>query len=912
MYTISSLYDEYLRRLDREFLVKAVIDGVDYGNTTIVNFTVENSLTLSEEFELGTAILSKLTISLRTQDNIPANAKIVPYVALSLNNMRWIDGHMTWDGATWPWTGNVTEWMPLGEFYVDRRERINDVWEYTCYDKLVWADVPYVSALTYPATMQAVWDEICTSLSYTYGASVVIDPAYQVQVGPVGYSKRQMLGYIAGANAASVLVGKDGVLKFKRFATADASVFDMAITDYVRVKQTNPSKTYTRIEATYDTEDDLSYVAGIGDDNHTLKLENPLITQGIADDLLTTLNGFTYLPLTMDARGFPQLEPGDVFTYERNDSRPWSETFETWDAMTLPWTGMTTYQSIILHQVYEFRGGLRMRIEAPSKSEQQSEFIVEGTLTGQINKLNKTAVRENRKYFGVTLTRTDGLIIEREDHASKVILNSDFQKFQAGGVDKLYFDPVAGKYKFVGDIVMEGGSISWTSVTGPAVSNVVGLGTRLTYIDGTGIYTGTLTAGQINAINGISLGANATIDWNFMNSDPAIATAQASANTANSLLADIANDSKITPVEKQATKKEWDIIVSELPDIDAQATTYSITTEKTTYDNAYTALSSYITPLLTDLTTTETIVGATFRTNFKTYYDARTAVLKAVTDKAKVLADAAKTVADNALPTASPKLTYIGSTGIYTGTLTASQINAITGISLGANATIDWTYVTAPSYGQVTGVKPPTDADNTVGAIGANRLTYIDGAGIYTGTLTAGQVNAVAISASSITTGTLSASYINTSGLASEKVYQAGTPSNYAVMGGTYGDMALYYNNTEFYRIYNDNQVATFRYKGIGYMYTSGYNTYPLNSWNFGSASVSGIPISGVTNLQSSLDGKALASDLSALTTRVQWLEDRAYVYGRHGTGVAPYPLTNYIYFDSKNVAAADSVRDDV
>ena len=735
MYTISSLYDEYLRRLDREFLVKAVIDGVDYGNTTIVNFTVENSLTLSEEFELGTAILSKLTISLRTQDNIPANAKIVPYVALSLNNMRWIDGHMTWDGATWPWTGNVTEWMPLGEFYVDRRERINDVWEYTCYDKLVWADVPYVSALTYPATMQAVWDEICTSLSYTYGASVVIDPAYQVQVGPVGYSKRQMLGYIAGANAASVLVGKDGVLKFKRFATADASVFDMAITDYVRVKQTNPSKTYTRIEATYDTEDDLSYVAGIGDDNHTLKLENPLITQGIADDLLTTLNGFTYLPLTMDARGFPQLEPGDVFTYERNDSRPWSETFETWDAMTLPWTGMTTYQSIILHQVYEFRGGLRMRIEAPSKSEQQSEFIVEGTLTGQINKLNKTAVRENRKYFGVTLTRTDGLIIEREDHASKVILNSDFQKFQAGGVDKLYFDPVAGKYKFVGDIVMEGGSISWTSVTGPAVSNVVGLGTRLTYIDGTGIYTGTLTAGQINAINGISLGANATIDW---------------------------------------------------------------------------------------------------------------------------------------------------------------------------------TYVTAPSYGQVTGVKPPTDADNTVGAIGANRLTYIDGAGIYTGTLTAGQVNAVAISASSITTGTLSASYINTSGLASEKVYQAGTPSNYAVMGGTYGDMALYYNNTEFYRIYNDNQVATFRYKGIGYMYTSGYNTYPLNSWNFGSASVSGIPISAISNLQSSLDAKALASDLSALTTRVQWLEDRAYVYGRHGTGVAPYPLTNYIYFDSKNVAAADSVRDDV
>lgn len=51
----------------------------------------------------------------------------------------------------------------------------------------------------------------------------------------------------------------------------------------------------------------------------------------------------------------------------------------------------------------------------------------------------------------------------------------------------------------------------------------------------------------------------------------------------------------------------------------------------------------------------------------------------------------------------------------------------------------DW----LPSYGDISGIKPPATADNTLGVIGANRLTYIDGNGMYTGTLTAQQINAI-------------------------------------------------------------------------------------------------------------------------------------------------------------------------
>lgn len=114
---------------------------------------------------------------------------------------------------------------------------------------------------------------------------------------------------------------------------------------------------------------------------------------------------------------------------------------------------------------------------------------------------------------------------------------------------------------------------------------------------------------------------------------PKIQESKTSADLANFLLAEIVSDNKLTPDEKQVIKKEWDVIVSEVILNDAQATSFEITTEKTTYDTAYSTLNIYISPLLTDLTATSDVVGATLRSNFKNYYDARTNLLNATQTK---------------------------------------------------------------------------------------------------------------------------------------------------------------------------------------------------------------------------------------------------------------------------------------
>ena len=116
--------------------------------------------------------------------------------------------------------------------------------------------------------------------------------------------------------------------------------------------------------------------------------------------------------------------------------------------------------------------------------------------------------------------------------------------------------------------------------------------------------------------------------------------AQASANDANSALADIASDSVLTPDEKPRVILDRDVILAEQAGIEAQADNYAVTTEKAAYQAAVTALTAYLATLTTpvlwsNLTGKTNIGGATFRGAFATVYTTRQALLDKISANAK-------------------------------------------------------------------------------------------------------------------------------------------------------------------------------------------------------------------------------------------------------------------------------------
>lgn len=105
---------------------------------------------------------------------------------------------------------------------------------------------------------------------------------------------------------------------------------------------------------------------------------------------------------------------------------------------------------------------------------------------------------------------------------------------------------------------------------------------------------------------------------------PAPADTQSQIDAVNSQISDMANDNKLTPIEKQSLDKDWQAIQGEKPTIDSNASALNVSAAS--YDNAYNTLNSYITPLLSNLTITSDVTGSTLRTNFTNYYNAKIAI----------------------------------------------------------------------------------------------------------------------------------------------------------------------------------------------------------------------------------------------------------------------------------------------
>lgn len=112
-------------------------------------------------------------------------------------------------------------------------------------------------------------------------------------------------------------------------------------------------------------------------------------------------------------------------------------------------------------------------------------------------------------------------------------------------------------------------------------------------------------------------------------------------NAAKADLADMDDGGKITKKEKKVLKRIIRAIDKEYPLLNTKAQTLGITTELSTYQNAYSALNTYLntTTTLTNYSVTTTINAVTFDQKFDDYYDAQAGLIAAMHAKASTMAD---------------------------------------------------------------------------------------------------------------------------------------------------------------------------------------------------------------------------------------------------------------------------------
>ena len=203
---------------DIGFLIDNQGDYITFGGTRIVigrsgadagysESQLMSVATLGQVFsnnkpEVGCCVSRELDITmLKPAGDIPRMAQVVPYVRLT-NGIE------------------HSEWLQKGIFYIDTRFSNSDdtslnILTMHCYDGMLKAEQDYTgSNLAWPSTDVQVVRDIASLMKVQVEPETIeaISNQYEVQL-PLGYTCREVLGYIAAMYAGCFIMSDVGELK---------------------------------------------------------------------------------------------------------------------------------------------------------------------------------------------------------------------------------------------------------------------------------------------------------------------------------------------------------------------------------------------------------------------------------------------------------------------------------------------------------------------------------------------------------------------------------------------------------------------------------------------------------------------------------------------------------------------------
>lgn len=179
-----------MRNTQREYMF--TINGVQYGKDEVVEQSAEYSL--HEEFGIGNAYIASLTLGLYAED-IPKGAEIKRFVRL-------INGDL------------VSEWLPKGVFYANRRTEDDGYWQIEAFDGMRKASIIWEpdQSLEFPLSMSAAVSEFARIMGVTIDSRTQLNQNYTIDYPANDWTIRDELMFIAAAHGGNWVMTDIGEL----------------------------------------------------------------------------------------------------------------------------------------------------------------------------------------------------------------------------------------------------------------------------------------------------------------------------------------------------------------------------------------------------------------------------------------------------------------------------------------------------------------------------------------------------------------------------------------------------------------------------------------------------------------------------------------------------------------------------
>ena len=261
--------------------------------------------------------------------------------------------------------GDAYQWVKMGEYFINDIEidRNRNTTTLELMDGMFKLNREYVTDLHFPAEVREVIQEICLKTGIElandyFGLSAM---RYHVEQVPEGkkLSFRDMLSAMTQMIGMSCFFNREGKMEIRDLTESNITI---NADSYFLHGLTKSEIEYQIAGITCKT-DKKPLTVGMKT-GRSLELDNIFMTQSALNDLYYKLKNLTYYPYNLNYQGHLLLEVGQWVTIQTNKKE--------------------TFKVPVLSQSFTFKGGLRGRISADSKSGNDTQYSYEGTITKQI------------------------------------------------------------------------------------------------------------------------------------------------------------------------------------------------------------------------------------------------------------------------------------------------------------------------------------------------------------------------------------------------------------------------------------------------------------------------------------------------------------------------------------------------
>lgn len=295
----------------------------------------ETSSSSEEYLQLGSAVSAKIELSIKRIDELFENTEIPIEIGLKLPSGKY-------------------EYIPVGFFTAEHPTNDQATTTFTAYDRMMKTTGLYVSDLTYPASAVSVLDEISAGCGVPVDVSNVAS-SIMVPTKPVGYTYREMIGYIASLVGGFACVDRTGTIVIKWYSDVD---YKLDVTRIMSFEKDESNYNLEKLSCNVDNSSTLTSGGGI----LGVTFDNPFMTQDRLDNIFKRLSGFSYRGASVKTLGDVRLDPWDVITVE---------------------DGEGTYKVPVMNIQQEYDGGLAMTITSYCKTQTEQEVDFKGPTTQQ-------------------------------------------------------------------------------------------------------------------------------------------------------------------------------------------------------------------------------------------------------------------------------------------------------------------------------------------------------------------------------------------------------------------------------------------------------------------------------------------------------------------------------------------------